>query len=1065
MCKTGYYWYIYGDGNYADFDFTWKPAPWQSHYTHVWPTQWPQFNSIYLAHVDRVDAEFHLHNTIIFPRVVESRFEKLIDCNFSKTWTPHPWDPPYIYVFGNQHYPGTIMPTVRYTVPGATEEKFIEQPTARLLSSRTNWQVNEPIDESAWDWTWVPNPKDPPYIYVFGNQWLPPEIKSSLEYHVPGATERKYMDKRTTRLPQPDLFTHIKPVTDFDYSWEPNPKDPPYIYVFGNQWNDGPSEPTMEFCVPGATEKKYVESPCAKLVGNPTLFTSRYSCEFDYSWEPWRIDPGAPPYIYVFGNQWYPPEVDPTVEYRMPGATEKKFLSEPVAKLLATADSKWVALVDCDYDSSWHPEPGSPPYIYVFGNQWHSAEIMPTVEYHMTGATERKYMDLPIAKLREDKSRWTIPEEVDLTNIDFSWVPDPGAPPYVYHFGTEYQMSIGLTYTVPGATEPRFEGEAPKVQKEKSIVEVVDIFFVDRSNPTSQSRYELLLEKYPKMQKIRYANSITDTIKRCVSRAKTSKFWVISSEYNYDNFDFHWHAQPWQGYMTHVFPSQHNKWSDTFLINKWEFNRHISWAESIEQFPNLNFVKDQQVTKSDNLWDIYYIDHNNPESESQFKDLRETFPDIIKTRYANDYLSVMKRIMTNANTEYVWIINSVCDYTHFDFSWQPEPWQKEMIHCFANSRGDFNEKRGDTFYLHVESFKKQMAELELLDWFNVINYVDTQKVTRFPIPIVHYTSDNLVEEIKKYEFTTPYALFANREFGETEQVVDCLWTEKDRWVRPMTDSNGISLVPRDAKRYLKTQMYDYPHLYKYEKGVPFTYYADHPIDVVYISNGEPDAEQWFEHLEKVLDQRGSVMNLPKFSNKLHRVQNVNGRVAAYQAAAGLSTTPWFFAVFAKLEVNLNFNFNWQPDYWQQPKHYIFNAHNPVNGLEYGHMGMIAYNKGLVLANNDPGIDFTLSQPHESVPILSGTAHFNQDPWTTWRTAFRETLKLQLFMDTQPTLETEHRLDTWLNKAEGKHSQYSLMGAREAVAYYKEVNGDPAKLQLSFDWDWLRERYQKNSLTD
>jgi hypothetical protein len=273
----------------------------------------------------------------------------------------------------------------------------------------------------------------------------------------------------------------------------------------------------------------------------------------------------------------------------------------------------------------------------------------------------------------------------------------------------------------------------------------------------------------------------------------------------------------------------------------------------------------------------------------------------------------------------------------------------------------------------------------------------------------------------------------------------------------MSSSNGISVIPRDVKKYLKTQIYDYPHLYK-DNGGLMNYYADTALDVVYISNGEPDAEQWYEHLVRILNSRIPGIGFPNFSNKLHRVQNVNGRVAAYQAAANISTTPWFFAVFAKLEVSHNFNFNWQPDLWQEPKHYIFNAHNPINGLEYGHMGMIAYNKKLVLENNTPGLDFTLSQAHESVPLLSGTAHYNQDAWTTWRTAFREVLKLRMFMDTQPTLETEHRLKVWCEEGTGKYAGYSVNGAQDAVAYYEEVAGDPAKLQLSFDWAWLRDYY-------
>jgi hypothetical protein len=58
-------------------------------------------------------------------------------------------------------------------------------------------------------------------------------------------------------------------------------------------------------------------------------------------------------------------------------------------------------------------------------------------------------------------------------------------------------------------------------------------------------------------------------------------------------------------------------------------------------------------------------------------------------------------------------------------------------------------------------------------------------------------------------------------------------------------------------------------------------------------------------------------------------------------------------VFAKLEVSSMFDWSWQPDRLQEPKHYIFHALNPVNGLEYGHQAMIAYNKKLVLANTAP----------------------------------------------------------------------------------------------------------------
>jgi hypothetical protein len=191
-------------------------------------------------------------------------------------------------------------------------------------------------------------------------------------------------------------------------------------------------------------------------------------------------------------------------------------------------------------------------------------------------------------------------------------------------------------------------------------------------------------------------------------------------------------------------------------------------------------------------------------------------------------------------------------------------------------------------------------------------------------------------------------------------------------------------------------------------------------------------------------------------NRVVRVDGVNGRVAAYHAAAEASNTPWMFTVFAKLKVNSKFDFSWQPDRLQIPKHYIFNATNPVNGLEYGHQAMIAYNKKITLGNSGTGLDFTLDNEHEVVELNSGTAIYNTDEWSTWRTAFREAIKLRA--DTSQA--SKERLDAWLNIGTGNFAEYSIKGAKDAVQYYEEVDGDLSKLRLSYDWPWLQKRFNE-----
>jgi hypothetical protein len=221
---------------------------------------------------------------------------------------------------------------------------------------------------------------------------------------------------------------------------------------------------------------------------------------------------------------------------------------------------------------------------------------------------------------------------------------------------------------------------------------------------------------------------------------------------------------------------------------------------------------------------------------------------------------------------------------------------------------------------------------------------------------------------------------------------------------------------------------------------------DDPLDIVFISNGEHGADHHYEYLQWAVQQQCHDKG-----NRIHRVDKVKGRVACYQAAARTSKTDWFLAVFAKLQVNQDFDWTWQPDRLQEAKHYIFHAYNPVNHLTYGHQAMIAYNRRLVLENTGKGLDFTLDQLHEVIPIVSGTAYYDNDPWTCWRTAFREVLKLRHSL---PDVENEYRLGEWLTKGEGVNGHWSVIGAEDAVTYYEQVKGDFAELKKSYEWEWL-----------
>jgi hypothetical protein len=499
-----------------------------------------------------------------------------------------------------------------------------------------------------------------------------------------------------------------------------------------------------------------------------------------------------------------------------------------------------------------------------------------------------------------------------------------------------------------------------------------------------------------------------DSIEQAQELSRTRYCWIVNYLTDYTDFDFLWEPVPWEANQTHVWPSQHQDNGGTYLVPKQG---------------NQDYNRNHTVVPRQGSVPIIGIDHGNG----------LTVECDYSTRYISDYLGTLKRVLSKITDEYVWVVSSVCDYADFDFTWHPSEWQADMLHVFSSNEQKF----GDTFYVHVPGFLNKTKNLALLEWVETIHFVEDISVPRQPVPVVVHNHDSQVTAIMSHDFQDPVVQFTVDPDNNLKCPAVNLWRRATRAVVPLSAGAGTVLIPRDAKNFIKTQVYDYPTVDKTHKTMCY----DQPLDIVFISNGEVNADYNYEKLKFYVGDR----------NRVKRVDRVNGRVSAYHAAAQASTTPWFFAVFAKLEVNPEFNWSWQPDRLQQPKHYIFHARNPVNGLEYGHQAMIAYNRDLVLNNLGTGLDFTLDSAHEVAPILSGTAYYNSDAWCCWRTAFREALKLHASKD----VESKYRLKQWLtvNRA-GAMGEWSIRGAQDAVEYHDSVGGDFAELRKSYDWAWL-----------
>ena len=388
---------------------------------------------------------------------------------------------------------------------------------------------------------------------------------------------------------------------------------------------------------------------------------------------------------------------------------------------------------------------------------------------------------------------------------------------------------------------------------------------------------------------------------------------------------------------------------------------------------------------------------------------------------------------------YLWVCSSICDYSSFDFSYICDPFAREQLHVFPSDKQKF----GDTFLIDVNKLRVLVDTMSTLDEYEKISYNQHQRVRRIPPPVITVTDDTHCSAIHN-EFNFPYAVFTT----EPNNVVDAepmnLWSASTKSIIVTSSGGSRIVVPREASMYVKRELYDYPYI----KKLPMLTKSA-PLDIVFLSNGEACANDNYEHLLQL------TKNLP---NRVIRIDGVTGRVNSQHAAANAANTPWYFLVNGKLRVADKFDFAWQPDRLQIAKHYIFTATNPVNTLEYGHQAIVANNKMLTLNTVVRGLDFTMDSDHEVVNVNSGVGMFNSSAWDTWRTAFREVLKLQAYVSANDDLEARYRLSTWLNLAEGDFAKFSTSGAQHALDYFKEVEGDDAALKLSYDWLWLRTHF-------
>ena len=222
-------------------------------------------------------------------------------------------------------------------------------------------------------------------------------------------------------------------------------------------------------------------------------------------------------------------------------------------------------------------------------------------------------------------------------------------------------------------------------------------------------------------------------------------------------------------------------------------------------------------------------------------------------------------------------------------------------------------------------------------------------------------------------------------------------------------------------------------------------------DIIFISYQEPNAENNWNLLK-------SRFNLAK------RIKNVSGIHQAHIAAAKKSVTNMFWAVDGDAQILNDFNFDYEVNEWALDCVHTWKSQNPINGLIYGYGGVKLLPKKLTESMNIDTIDMTtsISPNFKSINVVSNITAFNTDEFNTWKSAFRECVKLSSkVIYGQVNSETSYRLEKWCTVGIDKlYGEYAIKGAISGKEFGLKYSNNRSMLSKINDWEWLASEFNK-----
>ena len=730
--------------------------------------------------------------------------------------------------------------------------------------------------------------------------------------------------------------------------------------------------------------------------------------------------------------------------------TNKPFDAETFEFYAKRSDTDWFWVIDREYDFNgkllYVPAEHEQDYIHVF--KWglehrYDPDITEVWDNRVAGIylvnkefdVTKKKLHTDIVPIRYDvyftdnindygtfarKSRteafWLVDNEHKLSEV-FTWVPPFSEQKYINIFKLPGQLQHKYPLNVTNVSDNRCGG----------------IKLIPKNYNEEDLKYQGALTE---VELIEYEKFSTEEEGRL--KSKNNWFWVIDNDVDVSqDFDFDFVPDTWDEGKTHV-------WQKLNPITGKEYDYGgVSLCPKVAQTKGRpKYIR--QVCSTQKEYPVYTMT-----------------ADDVKEGVAEFY----KKCANKTDTKMFWVVDycvQVCE--SFNFSYYPTQWDIKNVHVWQNEYGDHTDVRLCPTELFLSN---DFTEKEIVNnTFEDLKLMPKQ-ASEMPKWNHYWLYENVDESLKQqlldiakednnaYFWTIDGNVDKTNFTGKYKPAVENadklhVWQKINPRTGKVHAYGGVRLWPNPFLDVFKTSYSSDDIKYSKTSKGKLQYVKDalctsKPYDIVFLSYNEPGSTTAYERLTARFDA--------------YHVKDVKGIFNAHKTASYRVSSDMFWVVDADADISEDFDFSYIPDVYDEEVVHVWASKNPVTGEEYGYGGVKLFNTNQVRSATTWGLDFTtgLSKRFKAMPQISCTTRFNTDAYSTWRSAFRECVKLTLSDD----VDSDTRLNSWLNpQIYADYVDDAIRGAKEGKAFALDNKNNLTELNKINDYDWLRDRYNK-----